>query len=58
MKTMKAYIQPETIEVLLLSELVMRVSGDASLPAHVGDGGEAGSGSMMFDAPGNKRRQL
>ena len=56
---MKAYIQPETIEVLLLSELVMRVSGDASLPAHVGDGGEAGSGSMMFDAPdGNKRRQL
>lgn len=55
---MKAYIQPETIEVLLLSELVMRVSGDASLPAHVGDGGEAGSGSMMFDVPGNKRRQL
>ena len=56
---MKAYIQPETIEVLLLSELVMRVDGNASqqmLPAH--PGGEAGSGSMMFDAPGNKRRQL
>jgi hypothetical protein len=58
MKKMKAYIQPETIEVLLLSELVMRVSGDASLPAQVGAGEQAGSGSMMFDAPGNKRRQL
>ena len=55
---MKAYIQPETIEVLLLSELVMRVSGDASLPAQVGAGEQAESGSMMFDVPGNKRRQL
>ena len=55
---MKAYIQPETTEMLLLSEFVMKVAGDASLPQHVGAGGESDSGSLMMDAPGNKRRQL
>ena len=54
---MKAYIQPETTEVLLLSEFVMKVAGDASLPDHVGAGGQD-SGSLMMDAPGNKRREL
>ncbi len=59
MKTMKAYKEPVTVKVLLLSDLVMKVSGDASLPAQVGGGGEAGGGSLMYDAPaGNKRRQL
>ena len=50
---MKAYIQPETIEVLLLSELVMAVA--SKLPAAPG---YEDPGSLMFDAPGNKRRQL
>ena len=54
---MKAYIQPETTEVLLLSEFVMKVAGDSLLPDHVGAGGESNL-SGMFDAPGNKRRQL
>ncbi len=54
---MKAYIQPETTEVLLLSEFVMKVAGDTALPDHVGAGGQD-SGSLMMDAPGNKRRQL
>ncbi|MBR1515150.1 MAG: hypothetical protein IJ621_00165 [Paludibacteraceae bacterium] len=54
---MKAYIQPETTEVLLLSEFVMKVAGDASLPENVAAGGQD-SGSLMMDAPGNKRRQL
>ncbi|MBP5476586.1 MAG: hypothetical protein J6Y00_02735 [Paludibacteraceae bacterium] len=58
MKTMKAYKEPVTMVVSLLSDLVMKVSGDASLPQQVATGGED-SGSMMFDAPlGNKRRQL
>ena len=55
---MKAYIQPETIEVRLLPGKLMTVANPSDNPAHVGDGGEAGSGSMMFDVPGNKRRQL
>ena len=54
---MKAYIQPETTEVLLLSELVMRTSGDASLPDHPGVGAPERK-SMMLDVPGNKRREL
>ena len=54
---MKAYIQPETTDVLLLSEFVMKVAGDASLPDHVGAGGQD-SGSLMMDVPGNKRREL
>ena len=54
---MKAYIQPETTEVLLLSEFVMKVAGDASLPENVAAGGESNL-SGMFDVPGNKRRQL
>ena len=41
-----------------MPDTLMRITGPESTPAHVGDGGEAGSGSMMFDVPGNKRRQL
>ena len=51
---MKAYIQPETTEVLLLSEFVMKVAGDASLPNHPAPVRK----SMMLDVPGNKRREL
>ena len=54
---MKAYIQPETTEVLLLSEFVMKVASDGSLPENVAAGGESNL-SGMFDAPGNKRREL
>ena len=57
MKTMKAYIQPETVDVPLMADAIMKLAGDNSLPEHVGTGGED-SGSLMFDAPGNKRRQL
>ena len=56
MKTMKAYIQPETIEVRLLPSKMMQVANPSDMFA--APGGES-SGSMMFDAPlGNKRRQL
>ena len=55
---MKAYIQPVTTDVPLMSDVLMRITGPESTPQHVGTGGED-SGSMMFDAPlGNKRRQL
>ena len=57
MKTMKAYIQPETVDVPLMADAVMKITGPESTPEHVGTGGED-SGSLMFDAPGNKRRQL
>lgn len=58
MRTMKAYIHPETVEVPLMADAVMKITGPDSLPPHVSSMGED-DGSMMFDAPaGNKRRQL
>ena len=57
MKTMKAYIQPETVDVPLMADAVMKITGPESTPEHVGTGGED-SGLTGFDAPGNKRRQL
>jgi hypothetical protein len=58
MKTMKAYIQPVTTDVPLMPDTLMRITGPESTPAQVGAGEQAESGSMMFDVPGNKRRQL
>ena len=55
---MKAYIQPVTTDVPLMPDELMRFTPPSITPGHVGAGGEAGSGSMMFDAPCNKRRQL
>ena len=54
---MKAYIQPETVDVPLMADAVMKITGPESTPEHVGTGGED-SGLTGFDAPGNKRRQL
>ena len=55
MKTMKAYIQPETVDILLLQDALMTVATPSKYFAP--PGGESNL-SGMFDAPGNKRRQL
>ena len=55
---MKAYIQPVTTDVPLMPDTLMRFTPPSITPGHVGAGEQAESGSMMFDAPGNKRRQL
>jgi hypothetical protein len=52
---MKAYIQPETTEVLLVSCNLMRVANPSDDPAHPGAPERK---SMMLDVPGNKRREL
>ena len=51
---MKAYIQPETVDVPLMADALMQhVASDSEFFAAPG-----GSGLSGFDAPGNKRRQL
>ncbi len=58
MKTMKAYIQPETVDVRLLPDALMQhVANPSDNFEHVSGMGED-SGLTGFDAPGNKRRQL
>lgn len=52
---MKAYIQPEIVDILLLQDALMALATESQL--FVAPRGED-SGSLMFDAPGNKRRQL
>ena len=58
MKTMKAYIQPETVDVRLLPDALMQhVANPSDNFEHVSGMGED-SYLTGFDAPGNKRRQL
>lgn len=52
---MKAYIQPEIVDILLLQDALMTV---ATPSQYFAPPGEEDNGSLMFDAPGNKRRQL
>ncbi len=57
---MKAYIQPEIVDILLLQDALMTVATPSEhfAPPHFAPPGGEASGSLMFDAPGNKRRQL
>ena len=51
---MKAYIQPEIVDILLLQDALMALATESQLFAPPGESNLSG----MFDAPGNKRRQL